>query len=192
MNQRPPARRVPVKVDVAGTPKTGYKILREAALPDFVEVRGDASAIGKIESISTRPVDVSGRESSYSTSVALVIPSGVSEIEVNRVTASVEIAADIVTKTFPNVVIQLKDPPIGFTWDMNPIQVTVELEGRSDIMAQVKASDVQAYIDASDITAADVGLEKSFSPRIVTLGDLPAGIKIKNISDRVVLTLTKR
>ena len=141
MKQKKPAKMVAVKVETTGTPKNGYKLAGVTVFPDYVEIRGDASVTGKIDAIHTQPVNVTGRDAGFTSGANLMVPSGVT-IETSRVTASVDIQPDIVTKTFSHVYIQPKDPPIGYKWDIDPTEVDVTLSGRSDILAQVEAADV--------------------------------------------------
>ena len=190
MKPKQPAKMVAVKVETTGTPKNGYKLAGVTVSPEYVEIRGSASVTSKIDAIYTR-VDVVGREAGFSSAVNLVVPSGVT-METNRVTVNVDIQPDIVTKTFSNVYVQVIDLPIGYTFNIDPAEIMVELSGRSDILAQVKAADVQAFIDAGGISPSEVRGRGDF-PLPVYPGDLPAGISILEMSpSRVILTLTKR
>lgn len=191
MKQKQPAKMVAVKVVTTGTPKTGYKLAGTSVSPDYIVIRGNPSVTGKIDTLDTRQVDVSGHEAGFTSEINLVVPSGVT-IETNRVTAHVDIQPDIVSKTFSKVYVQPIDLPVGYTFKIDPTEIDVVLSGRSDILAQVKATDVQAFIDASGISPSEAGGKGDF-PLPVYLGDLPAGIKIENITfSRVTLTLTKR
>ncbi len=192
LSQRPPAKRVPVKVDTIGTPKAGYKLVSATAAPEYVEIRGETSVTSNISEIRTRPIDVSGRDAGSKSTVLLVVPSGALLEGSNSVSVTVDIQPDVVRKTFSNVAVQPENLPIGYGFDVLPPFVDVELSGRSDILETVKASDVQAFINAGDIDPSQIGAIGEF-PRPVYLIDLPEGIRIEKISyQHVTLKLIKR
>lgn len=57
---------VPVTVDVQGTPADGFEVYSETAVPARVRVRGPASFIRSLTSISTDKIDLAERQSDYS------------------------------------------------------------------------------------------------------------------------------
>ena len=191
MTKRPPAKTVPVRPDVAGIPKPGYKITGVTVSPETVEIRGDTAVTRQVDALYTRQVDVTDRESTFSYSVSLIIPSGITS-KVARATVTVHIEEDIVERTFSEVPVQVENLPAGYSWDIKPAQVDVVLTGRSDILARVKASDVQAYIDAAVI---QVGGSRSVTRELpVVPRGLPEDVSIKvDIRPQFVqLTLTRR
>ena len=191
MTKRPPAKTVPIKPDVAGTPKQGYKITGVVVSPETVEIRGDTALTRQVDALYTRQVDVTNREATFSSSVSLIIPSGITS-KVVRANVTVQIEEDIVERTFSEVPVQVENLPAGYSWDIKPAQVDVVITGRSDILARVKPSDVQAYIDAA---AIQVGGSRSVSRALLVVPrGLPEDVSIKvDIRPQYVdLTLTKR
>jgi len=58
-------KRLEVEVEQDGQPAPGYIVESVAVTPDEVTIRGADSLIGELDKISTRPVNVSGREESF-------------------------------------------------------------------------------------------------------------------------------
>ncbi len=192
MKAKDPAVTVPVKVETTGTPKKGYKLTGVTVLPESVEIRGPVLATSQIRSLVAK-LNIEGRDAGFSTDVSLTVPSGVSLESSAKVEVTVAIAPDIITKKFSRVVVQLENLPIEFTFAIIPTEVEITLEGRTDVMEQVKAADVQAFINAIDIDPKSV-VNGAEYPLPVYLGDgLPTGIKVVDISHKkVILVLTKR
>jgi len=191
MTRKPPAKTVEVKVNTTGTPKKGFKLAGASASPTYVEIRGEESVTRNITSISTRPVDVSGRDAGFSAEYTLDLPPGVKVETSTKVTVSVDIQPDIVTRTFSGVIVQVENLPIGFTLNIDPPMVDVKLTGRSDILESIEASDIQAFIDAGDINPLEIGSRQDYLKLVVPSG-YPEGVKLDVTPPRVTLTLTKR
>ncbi|MGE5579904.1 MAG: YbbR-like domain-containing protein [Bacillota bacterium] len=191
MSKKPPAKTVEVKVHTTGTPKKGFKLVGASAAPTYVEIRGEESVARRITSISTKPVDVGGRETGFSGEYSLDVPSGVKVETSAKVTVSVDIQPDIVTRTFSGVIVQVENLPIGFTLNIDPPMVDVKLTGRSDILERIQASDIQAFINAGDINPLEIG-SRHEADRIVVPTGYPEGVKFDVTPPRVKLTLTKR
>jgi YbbR domain-containing protein len=191
MKQRPPAKTVGIRVDTTGAPKMGYKIARTTVSPEVVEIRGEPSVTRQIDALYTRQIDVSDRDATFSYSANLVIPSGVTA-KTTRVTVSVEIAEDIVDKTFTKVPVQVENLPVGYSFLITPAEVDVVLHGRSDVLAQVKAPDVQVYINAEVVETG--GSRQIIRQLTVVPRGLPQDVSIKvDIKPAfVTLTLTRR
>jgi YbbR domain-containing protein len=79
---------VPVKPAVVGLPQKGFAIVEISVLPATVELEGPKSAVAKINSIKTEPIDINGinADLTYKANLNLTdtnIKKGVSKVEVN-------------------------------------------------------------------------------------------------------------
>lgn len=68
---------VPIEVTFQGEPPEGYVVGTVTVEPDGVEITGTQEEINKITSIKTLPVNVEGRESSFSENIKLDVPGSV-------------------------------------------------------------------------------------------------------------------
>ncbi|TNF52187.1 hypothetical protein EP227_07735, partial [bacterium] len=57
---------VPVRIIVVGTPAQGYKVSRMDVIPKMIEIGGTESVIGKVYSVQTEPIDITGISSNLS------------------------------------------------------------------------------------------------------------------------------
>ncbi|HHW18751.1 MAG TPA: hypothetical protein GXX30_07600 [Firmicutes bacterium] len=186
MTALPPAKTVRVHVPVVGTPKSGFKVVGVAVEPEVVKLRADPSIIGSINSLSTKSVDVSGKDASFETVAVLDVPRGVS-VQTYQVRVRVEIAEDIIERTFKDVIVQLLNPAPGLAWQLDPPVVDIVLTGRSDILSRIKAAEIEAYIDAD-------GRPEGGPYELIVVPKVPdsENIRIDVRPARVKLTLTKR
>jgi YbbR domain-containing protein len=80
IRQKPPQVTVGVVVRVSGHPASGYSISSIVVNPDRISVTGSASALRRLSSVYTSPVDVSGVSAAVSGAVPVVLPTGVSAV----------------------------------------------------------------------------------------------------------------
>lgn len=57
---------VPVRIIIVGTPAQGFKVSRMDVIPKMIEIRGTESVIGKVYSVQTEPIDITGISSNLS------------------------------------------------------------------------------------------------------------------------------
>lgn len=151
LTARPPSKTVPVKHTVVGNPKNGYRIERVTVTPSSVKFRAASSVASQIDSIAlAKSVDVSGRDATFTQTVALQIPPNVMYDGATQVSVRVEIVEDIVEKTF-EIPVQPRNVGVQLKWDINPVTVKVVLRGRSDLMEGIKEADIEAYVDAEGL-----------------------------------------
>jgi YbbR domain-containing protein len=72
--EREVSQRLPVVPHLVGKPVAGAIVDEIEVFPNFVLVTGPESLLAKIQSLSTRPVDLSGRALSFEETVAVVPP----------------------------------------------------------------------------------------------------------------------
>lgn len=82
---------VPLEVVLQGKPLEGYTVGRVQVEPEEVEISGPAETVDKIHSVKTHPVDVEGRESSFTENVGLNVPDNIEVAQQVGVDVFVEI-----------------------------------------------------------------------------------------------------
>ncbi len=183
LTKRPPAKVVRVTAHTIGVPKSGYRVEGITVAPDSITLRADPEVIAQIDSISANPVDVTGKDSSFTVTRSLKVPDVLDYIEASQVSIYVKIAEDVIQRPFTRLVIPHNAPP-GYKWDVEPREVTVYVNGRRDVVEGISEADIQAYIDAegrgegshrlpvavgfSDSIAEGVGLD-DITPSSVTV-----------------------
>ncbi len=69
-------KEVPIVASVTGTPEIGYRIEETVVTPATVQIVGASSSLEMVESLQTRPVDVSGLAQDKTVEVDPVLPEG--------------------------------------------------------------------------------------------------------------------
>lgn len=181
----PPSKSLPVQVTQDGSPAPGYRVKSITVRPSLVKVR--LSWAGSSPSvIPTKPVKLTGQSSSFTTVVELALPPGVIPVQDTSVTVFVEIVEDIVTKTFSNIPVTVKNKSPGLGFDLVPAEVNVVIEGRRDLVDKVTRLDISAYVDAQGLPEGEYNV--LVRPEIEG-GD---GVSVKTIEPSSVTLSLKR
>ncbi|HWP95982.1 MAG TPA: CdaR family protein [Syntrophomonadaceae bacterium] len=77
VTQKQASKKLPVKVPVGQQPAALYKVGKIEMIPDTVSVLGSETALNDLKEVSTKALDLSGKNASFSQEVDLVLPDGV-------------------------------------------------------------------------------------------------------------------
>ncbi len=89
---KPPEATVGVVVRISGHPAAGYTISRISVTPRQLTITGAKSVIGKISTVYTTPISVSGMTGPVKGSIPVSLPASVSAVNGNLVQVSIDIA----------------------------------------------------------------------------------------------------
>ncbi|KUK10174.1 MAG: YbbR family protein [Clostridia bacterium 41_269] len=70
-------KRVPVEVVLTGAPAAGYEMKRVVVQPQEIRIFGYRDMLNSINHLSTYPVNISGKDRSFTTSAGIKIPASV-------------------------------------------------------------------------------------------------------------------
>lgn len=180
---------VPVRVHIQGSPPEGYEMETFSAVPTEVTISGPRLRLNAIDSIRTTPIDLEGRLQSFKLRVGLVPPSHTwrARIEPERVDVEVNLVERAAKSVFEDV--RVKALLIPGQWrqaEIEPTHVTVELEGRSELLDPLTPKDFQVFVDCS-------GLEPGQRSEVPVQVRLPSKIKAASINpSRVGVTVGVR
>ena len=73
-----PTKTVPVLIQVAGSPSTGYYVKSVVSNPVSVQLSGQSEMLISITNIETSPVNISGIDNSFTIDAPLAVPQGIS------------------------------------------------------------------------------------------------------------------
>ncbi|MCK5185639.1 MAG: YbbR-like domain-containing protein, partial [Deltaproteobacteria bacterium] len=102
-------KKVPVHLDMKGSPQEGYEISHISIKPEFVEVSLAKSEAKELKNVMTAPLDISEVKENVEEEIALVLtgldpPRSISE---RKVEISILISEKIIEKTMTNVAVEL-------------------------------------------------------------------------------------
>ncbi len=139
-------RHVPVEPDISERPAFGFEILSVRIEPPRVRVVGPLSKMRTLDFISTRPIDVNGREDDVSIRVEVRQPPPGLRLLDRNVAVLVEIGEEFVQRNFNNISVSVDNGRRGTR--VSPDAVDVTLKGPRRLVDSLKASAVKLYVDA--------------------------------------------
>lgn len=149
-------REVEVEVGVVGAPAPGF-VLKSAPMvePKAVRARGPSSEVAVVQRARLDPFDVTGlTEGKFTRLLALNRPVGRVTFDVPNVAATIDVARQMVERSFPRVPVAL----IGRTGvKAQPPEVDVRLACPPDVVRGLRAEQIIPRVQVSD--TADHGAE---------------------------------
>ena len=158
-----PRKRVPVNVRLTGKLDADYEVRSITTDPSEVQIEGNAEDIAKVEGIDTEVIDVS----SVTEDKVIVSPlkqpevEGVSLVNNSSVRVSLQLSEARAEKMLTNIPVELRNlPDTPEDWIANPRSVSVTIEGRPSLIANMSEKDIEikAFVDMSNIFMTPVTL----------------------------------
>ena len=178
---------VPVTVDVGvGRPAYGFEVVSATADPDKVRVVGPLTHVQGIEAVFTRPVEIVGREGSFTEEAELRAPSPPVRLLDKLVTVTVEIREEVITRTIA-MPVHVRDVPPGTELTVEPDNVKVEIRGPRRVVEGFDKQVAIAYVDVA--TEIDDGV-RDFEKNVVVEG-LPERSGLAGAPPTVHVTIGK-
>ena len=139
--------KVPVHLDMKGSPQEGYEISRISIKPEFVDVSLAKSEAKELKKVMTAPLDISGVKENVEEEIALVLtgldpPRSISE---RKVEVSILISEKIVEKTMTNVAVELINSQ--YKTKVNPATFQLTVKGPYHLIHELSGKNVSARID---------------------------------------------
>jgi len=177
-NKLPPAKYLIVEPRITGAPEEGFRVVSVDVEPKTVKIRAPESVGRTLHTIQTVPLSVQGAASTIVRQVDLVIPKGITSIDIQKVTVTVHIEEDIIKRTFDSIPILIQGVSPGLKWEMNPAGASVTIEGLRKIVEDTRASEIELFVDASGLRSGEYSLNVKYRT--------PAGISVKTIDPATV------
>ncbi len=136
-------KEVPVVPKTSGKPAEFYKVSSVKVTPGHVVMEGPKRYVSKVKNLETQPVSVSGRSSSFTSTVSVVegdLPH--TTIDPERVEVSVFIEPVVGEKTFTIPI----SYPEGVKLSLRPSKVNVTLKGPLYLLSNLKKDAIKAII----------------------------------------------
>ena len=161
--------RVPVKIDLAGTPTLGYTVAESRVVPDQVEVSGPANKVNALKEILTEEIDLRGQAESVQRDVLLAWAGDFVTFVPDHVTVTVNFEEVMVSREFKRVEVTVLNAE-GLQPQVSPTVVEVAVRGPQRLLHNYKLAPGAVYVDAAGLGTGSHKL----APRI----DLPPALEV--------------
>ncbi|NCN04557.1 MAG: YbbR-like domain-containing protein [Spirochaetales bacterium] len=170
--QRVLAKTVRVNVDTRGIPAVGFQMGMISVIPEEVEISGPRTLVESLTTLSTKPVDLAGRDSNLVSPVEFASLDSRLEVQGgNQVEVRISIEEAVVLTTFTGVDILVLDTPPGLVLSQSLIPGDIRVQGAQLLLEQVRTDQVRLTVDAAEIDGPG-------TYRLRTRPEVPPGILI--------------
>lgn len=144
-------KQVPVKVAVSGDPAGSYFINGMLAKPSTMLICGPETAIGLVDEIFTKPIDVTARSESFKKEIAVDLAEGVETCSSSGIVlAEIYFAVKVATKRFVRILVQGKNTPYEFS--ISPRTLTLEIKGPLNIIDNLQPhKDIRVFVELENL-----------------------------------------
>lgn len=164
-------KKLPIKLDLKGTPKEDYKIVEAESTPNQVLVRGKKDVIDELKEIKSEPIDASVIKESENREIKLTFPGGVESVNgvaSTLMTLRVETLQDQVVE-FPLDMVNIDELPEDQkeAWKTKKGHIAITLKAFPEDFEKLKKEDitVAAKMEAGEVEKIvyKVEVDKEFS-----------------------------
>lgn len=174
----PKARaQVPVTASIQGTPASGYEVVDVSVTPSTIGVFGVETLLESMDSIVTEQIQVDGRKSSFSQTVAIHRDNSLVTYDDDSVKVSVEIQPITMTRRIVDQAVSLYGVNPLFAAHADPQMITFTLRGNQNQLGSFVPELHTVRLDCSAITEPGTYV---LPVEVV----LPNGISLVSQSDR--------
>jgi YbbR domain-containing protein len=175
---------VPVLWALRGTVANGYWISQVATDPVAVTVRGEQSAISKVDRIDTFAVDVGGLSATKVFRIPLLVPEGIALV--NPVDATVTVTVVPLAGTRPFLIaVQVQNVGPNLVAETDPSSLTVIVGGPAPALVALTADQITLTVDAAGRAAGTYTVDAVIKA--------PSGVTVQSVQPaRVTLTIKSK
>ena len=172
-------RSLPVTLRLGTKLPFGYKVARASVNPETVRVRGPAHEVNRMTSIETVPIDLEGGRGQITREVRLSSSGPAFSFLPERVTVSVLLEEEWMTREFQRVEVKAKN--IAGSYTVNPRRAYLRLSGPKRIVSPLQLGADQAYLDLKGLEPGNhtVALSLKLPPEVKVLEQRPERFRVK-------------
>ena len=180
-----------IEVDWQGAPADGYRLLSINVDPPSVLVQGVPTRLNEITQISTEPIDITGLTDTFTQTVTLDLPEGITLDEVQVVSVTVEIEPILTTGVY-NRPVEILGLGRNLTSTVEPEEVRVVLFGPLPVLDTLSEDEVRVTVDAFGLISGTYSLEPNIvlPDRGIELRSAQPPLVTVNITSTLTDTLT--
>lgn len=164
---------VPVSASAKGAPVQDYYLKEIRYSMPSIRVLGNMNLLDSLIKINSEPIDISGRDESFTTPLTLILPQGATALKEDRDKLSVEIVLEkFLIRDFEilssRIAIYDSDATGAFSYRISDESVKLTLRGKADHLSKIDADDIRLSVSTLGLNPGE---------HIVPLSvNLPSGI----------------
>ena len=140
-------KKLPVNISLTGKPAKGFVVVGVEASPMSVTLRGSEDTLGRMDKVSTKPINIKGLSGSFKKEVTLDLVENLKLIDSSKIIfANVSIKEQLATKTFDNIPVQGNGSL--YVYHITPPIISIKVKGPVNMIEKLYGSNgVQVYVD---------------------------------------------
>jgi YbbR domain-containing protein len=140
-------KNLPVRISLTGKPAKGFAVVDTRAEPASVLLRGSVDALGPMDNVSTKQLNITGLSGSFKKKVALDLKESLKRANSSEIIlAHVVIREQVVDKIFKNILVIGKQTP--YKYRITPSTITLKVKGPSNLIESLSEDrGIEVYID---------------------------------------------
>ena len=140
-------KELPVHILLTGKPAKGFMVVEAEAKPVSVTLRGAEDTLGKMDKVSTKPIDIKGLSNSFKKEVALNLAENLKLVDSSKIIhANIFIKERLTTKTFDNIPVE-GDGSL-YVYRITPPKITIKVKGPVNMIDELYGGKgIQVYVD---------------------------------------------
>lgn len=145
-------RQISVKIDVSGIPAAGFYVDDLLAKPSTIMLCGPETVLGSVDSILTKPIDISGQSQSFKKEMALELTSGLEVCGSSGIIlAEIYITEKDLTRQFADILVEGHNTPYEFS--ISPPTINIEIKGPQKIVQNLHPrKDISVLVELKDLS----------------------------------------
>jgi YbbR domain-containing protein len=180
-------KRVEVRPRIVGRTRSSYVVGEVRVEPPEVEVSGPKNVMQDFSSISTEPIDVTGRVRTFKKEVQLQPDSPKISYDLDEpLTVTVPIRTEEIRRTFEDVAVQGVDTTYRTTIEPSTLRLTIR--GPRALVEDVERETLHAIIDLSK----EDGMSPGTFEKEVDIRNLPEDVDVVRVHPKHFLVTTRR
>lgn len=155
VQQRSDVTEVAVEPRLVGSVPTGYLRVNQVWEPRRIFVRGEQSAIDRLNGILyTEPINLAGKTETFTQIVRLALPTGITLPDPQDITVTIEIEPIPGSREFTGILIQPQGlDPADYQITIRPERVNVIVRGPQVVVDSLTADDVKVVAPVAGLAA---------------------------------------
>jgi YbbR domain-containing protein len=175
---------LPVSPQITGSPAAGFELGPATVQPALITVQGDADELAALDSVDTQPIAVGGISEQRTVTVGFALPSGVTVLDTEEVTVTINVRPVTGTRNF-EVGVRIIGVRPEFEYQVGADRILITLGGSPTDLDRIVGATLAADLDVAALGPGTTNVRVGAT--------LPTGISLVAASpEEVAVTVTPR